>query len=118
MEKQGGQLDPAVEAQIEALWHPLSPVKLVDFDPLLARDARGLIRRAISGGKPGLKPADAIHLASAVRVGASEVHTYDRLDRYQPYLSVPVREPHTYAPPLFPEGIPTKALPSGGPSTS
>lgn len=42
-----------------------------------------------------LKPIDAIHLATAKRVGAAEFHTYDeRLDKYAEMISVRIIRPY------------------------
>jgi len=82
-EQDAKALDAATEAKISKLWEPGSPVQLVEFYELLARDAQKLIRSAISEGWH-LKPADAIHLATADRLKVSEFHTYDRpLDKYE-----------------------------------
>lgn len=37
-----------------------------------------LARQLMQGGHPGLKPPDAVHLATAVVAEASEFHTFDR----------------------------------------
>jgi predicted nucleic acid-binding protein len=68
--------DEETEAKITALWEPRSPVQIVEFYPLLAMEARALIRQALPHGW-SLKPLDAMHLATARRVGAEKFHTYD-----------------------------------------
>jgi predicted nucleic acid-binding protein len=76
-EKTGGTLDPEAESAIDALWLPGSPIKTVEFFDLIADRAKQLMRQAIDQGWGALKPMDAIHLATAVQMGVSEMHSYD-----------------------------------------
>src|SRR3954453_21623248 len=46
-EQQTGSLDPVVEARIDDLWRPGSPIKLVEFYDLIAQSARELMRQGI-----------------------------------------------------------------------
>jgi predicted nucleic acid-binding protein len=62
---------------IDAFWLPPSPVKAVEFHRLVARDARDLVREVKFDADKGLKPPDAVHLASAARMNVEEFHTYD-----------------------------------------
>ena len=62
----------ADESAIKALWSPGSPIRLTDISIRIAERARSIIRIARSKGMRSVKPADAIHLASA------EVHGCDR----------------------------------------
>jgi predicted nucleic acid-binding protein len=99
-EKEQGTLDSAVEAEIDDLWRPGSPIKLVEFYDLIAQHARALMRQGIEQGWGALKPADAIHLATAQQMEAAEMHTYDeRLLKWSGHAGFPVVEPHT------PQGI-------------
>src|SRR5437879_4848464 len=68
-ERNNAALDPAVEGQIEELWAPGSPIKVVEFHPLIGRLARSLVRDAMTKGWR-LSPRDAIHLATAKHEGA------------------------------------------------
>lgn len=70
-------LDPDVEAAIDSLWSDRRTVKLADVHELIAREARTVMRSAVARGW-SLKPLDAIHLASARRLGVAQFHTYDR----------------------------------------
>lgn len=102
IEQDGRALDDATERKIDALWEPASPVQLVEFYPLLANEARALIRQAIPRGW-SLKPADAIHLATARRMAVTTFHTYDDLSRYTDLVGFPIGPPQATQPRL-PEG--------------
>lgn len=99
-EQTGKGLDPAIEQQIESLWADRGVVKLADFHQLIAWEARQLMRTAVSRGW-SLKPNDAIHLATARRVGVGEFQTFDaRLDKHRDDLGSPILRPHTSQPML------------------
>lgn len=92
-EKELGRLDATAEAAIDALFDDRSVVALVEYHEFVARQARGLMREAIAQGW-SLRPADAIHLASAKVGEATRVHTYDeRLFRFGVLLDIPVERP-------------------------
>lgn len=98
-EKAGGMLDDAIVAAIDELWADRSAVQLVEFDQLIAREARRLLRRSVQIDR-SLKPMDAIHLATAAVMQVADCHTTD--DRLQNWndLGFPVRDPWTEAPQL------------------
>jgi predicted nucleic acid-binding protein len=99
-EQQRQRLSADVEARINRLWVPPSPVKLVEFYALIAENARALIRLAITRGW-ALKPLDAIHLSTAQRLQVSEFNTYDeRLPRFSGDVGFPIRPPFTSKPRL------------------
>jgi predicted nucleic acid-binding protein len=99
-EQDGTAPDETTLTAIEALWLPDSPVTLVEFHRLIATDARDLVRAAHFDGTR-LTPLDAIHLASAQRVGASEFHTYDgTLLKFSGCPGLTIREPWTPTPRL------------------
>lgn len=75
-EKSGAALDPFVEEAIDAMWNDRSAVKLVEFNEIIAREARTLQRRALVSGR-SLKPMDAIHLATAANRRVDQFHTTD-----------------------------------------
>lgn len=94
LDQTGQAIDPVVETRIDALW--TDPViKQVEFHRGIAFDARDLVRAARIAGT-GLRPADAVHLATARRVGVVEFHTYDaKLFRYSQLVDFPIQEPMT-----------------------
>ncbi len=93
-------LDSETEERIDKLWLPGSPVRLVEYYRLIGDDARSLIRLAVAKGW-ALTPIDAIHLATARRMEATEVHTYDdKLYKFSNDIGLEVREPHTTRPKL------------------
>lgn len=92
IEQDGRALDEETEAKINALWEPPSPIQLAEFYPLLAHEARALIRQAVPRGW-ALKPADAMHLATARRLSATAFHTYDDLERFQELIGILIEAP-------------------------
>jgi predicted nucleic acid-binding protein len=98
-EKAGGVLDDAIVTAIDDLWTDRSAIQVVEFDQVIAREARRLLRRSIELDK-SLKPMDAIHLATAAIMHVSDRHTTD--DRLQSWndLGFPVRDPWTETPQL------------------
>jgi predicted nucleic acid-binding protein len=104
-EKDEGQLDPEIEEKIDDLWRPGGPVKTVEFYDLIGLEARQLVRQGISQGWGLLKPNDAMHLATAVRMEVTEMQTYDeRLLKWDGHLAFSIREPVVAQLPLSPEG--------------
>ena len=70
--------DPMGAGAIDALWVPASPINVVDVSILIAREARAIIRQSKSLGAKVVKPADAIHLASASIHQCDRVFTYEK----------------------------------------
>lgn len=77
VEKTNRQLSEEVEEQIQHLWTPGSPINLVEVSLLVVEKARDIMRDAIPEGAKIAKPMDAIHVASAQRLGANLLHSYD-----------------------------------------
>ncbi len=103
-EKAGQTLDPAVEVKIDTLWAPAAPIEIVEFYDQIAVRARDLIRFAVTQGW-SLKPADAIHLATAVHMQAAEMFTYDSgLPKFSEHAGLKVCEPYN----------PQESIPSAG----
>ncbi|MGH2871765.1 MAG: type II toxin-antitoxin system VapC family toxin [Solirubrobacteraceae bacterium] len=94
IEKTRGQLDGEIEAKIDALWQPGSPIKTVEFYDFIGIEARQLMRQGIAQGWGALKPNDAMHLATAKRMEVAEMQTYDdRLLQWDGKMGFPIREP-------------------------
>ena len=97
-EQQQRTLDPATEQKIDSLWELNGPVTRVDFHIVIGRQARGLMRGAITNGW-SLKPYDANHLATAqwlsqTGIRVDEFHTYDnRLIKYAHIVGFQIRNP-------------------------
>lgn len=88
-------------AAIDAYWSPGSPVTIVEFHQLIAIDARNLVRGSRLAEGHRLTPLDAVHLASAKRLGAVDFHTYDgKLLARNGTMGFPIREPWTPEPRL------------------
>lgn len=99
-EKLRNRLDQQVFDNLENFWGDSSLIEFVDFNELLARQARDLIRKAISL-KYSLRTNDAMHLVSAKYAGASECFTYDRgLHKYSSILDISIKEPFVNSPRL------------------
>lgn len=94
-EKTSNMLSNEVEENIEALWLPPSPIKLVEIHEFVLRDAKSLMRAGIEKGF-SLRPADAIHLATAQRLEISEIHTYDTgWSKYESIIGCKITIPTT-----------------------
>jgi len=107
-EKKSVLLDEKIQERIGKLWLPPSPIKLVEINPFVILGAKDLIREAIAGGFP-LKPADAIHLATATRMAVEEFHTYDgHMDKCAKLIAYKIHAPTTDRLP-FKSALPTKA---------
>lgn len=92
-ERAAGELEPTVEAAIDELWRPGSPLEMVEFYEQIGLRARELIRFAVTQGWR-LTPLDAIHIATAERLGAERLFTYDdRLPRYSQHVGISIEEP-------------------------
>ena len=105
-EQKRGVLDPAMEQKIDSLWEPSGPVTLADFHIGIGRQARDLMRGAITN-RWSLKPYDANHLATAqwlskMDISVDEFHTYDdRLVKYGSIVGFKIVRPYISAPKLF-----------------
>jgi len=69
--------DPASASEAASRFHEfleLDYVLLVTLDRIIGEKARELMQ----GGYSGLKPPDAIHIATAIVANALEMHTFDR----------------------------------------
>jgi predicted nucleic acid-binding protein len=85
-ERLGRVLEDVEEARIDALWTAGGPAEVLDFHPGVARRARALVRGAMQEGLR-LRPADSIHLATAIEAGVREFHTYN-LEDYRNFARI------------------------------
>lgn len=93
-ERTGRALNQEVEETIDLLWAPPSRIQVADVSPAVAVEARGLIRTTTQVQGWGLKPCDAIHLATAKRLGIRLFHTYDsKLPRFSETLKMKIGPP-------------------------
>jgi predicted nucleic acid-binding protein len=99
-EKRRNRLDQKIYDAIENFWGDTSLVEFVDFNELIARQARDLIRQAIRLNY-ALRTNDSIHLTSAKFVGVTECFTYDqKLHKFGSIMGYDVREPYVNSPKL------------------
>jgi predicted nucleic acid-binding protein len=99
-EQQQGALDDATLEKIDGLWQPGSIVTLVEFYFAIACEARNLMRDGLTHGW-SLRPADAIHLATAKEHHVKRFHTYDeRLFKYAELTGFEICEPDALQPQL------------------
>ena len=99
-EKARSRLDQKTYEAIEGFWGDTSLIEFVDFNELIARQARDLIRKAITL-KYALRTNDAIHLISAQFVGVGECFTYDKkLHKFSSIVGYDIREPYVNSPKL------------------
>ncbi len=105
-EREQRRLDAATEERIDALWTDSSAIVLVEVHSSISSLARRFIREGLAKNWD-LKPADAIHIATAQWISQAglpleEFHTYDqRLFRYGPDVGFNILEPYTPQPNLL-----------------
>ena len=96
--------DPSAEEDnIAKLWVPESPVKLTDVSMRVAERARDIVRTARRSEMKGVKPPDAIHLASAEVHGCQHFFTYEgeaTREQWAHWVALAVDEPYTHNPQL------------------
>ena len=99
-EKHRNRLNSKIYDKLESFWGDMSLIEFIDFNELIARQARDVIRQAISM-KFSLRSNDAIHLISAKYVGVNEFFTYDhKLEKFSSIVGYSIREPYVNAPQL------------------
>ena len=99
-EKESGALDPRIEQALDNMFDDEQIVRLVEVDRPIARHAQRLIREALVTRR-SLKPADAVHLATAHRAQCDVIHSYDRqLRSLSELIQIPAQIPTTDQPSL------------------
>lgn len=95
-------LIPEEENSIDAIWNNNNIVEMIEFNDEVALFARRLMRDAMVKGWK-LKTNDAIHVASAMWVNATELHTYDMVHfkRLSEFVDFNICEPFTIQPKLI-----------------
>jgi len=95
-EKAASALDQSIEDAIAGLWAAGSPIRVVEVDGLTASGARRLVREGIASRR-AIKPADAVHLATAMRLQVDALHTYNLKDfqRWQKPTGLAVCHPES-----------------------
>ena len=91
-EKSKRVLKVRLENMLDAFWADEGLLEIADMSEIVARQARGLLRLAIHDGY-GLKPPDAIHLATAQLIKVEKFITYDDLGRYARWVGYPIVSP-------------------------
>ena len=84
------------EDAIDQLWVPASPINVVDVSARVALEARAIIRQSKRLGTKAVKPADAIHLASASIQQCDRLFTYESEStrgKWEDLVHVRVAEP-------------------------
>ena len=101
-EKLNRALSREEESRIDAMWNNPDVIEMVDFNDEIAVVARKAMREGMVRGWK-LRTNDAIHLASAQWVAASELHTYDmkHFEKFSELLGLVICEPHAIQPKLF-----------------
>lgn len=101
-EKWNRALSEAEEKKIDSLWNDVSVIEVIEFNDEIALTARSLMRQGMMNGWK-LRTFDAIQIASAEWVGATEINTYNLRDfkKYESVIGIPIRNPFTDQPKLF-----------------
>lgn len=100
------RLSSDAEERIDSLWLPPTNIRIVEISELVARDARSLVRALIPDGL-ALRSADAVHLATAMRIQPrlDRIYCYDNWPRYQEMIGIPISEPASLPKPPKSQGL-------------
>lgn len=101
-EKLNRVLDPEEEKRIDSLWNDSAIVEVIEFNDEIALIARSLMRGGMMNGWK-LRTFDAIQIASAEWVQATELNTYNLSDfkKFEEMIGIPIRNPYANQPKLF-----------------
>lgn len=98
------QIDPAAQEKIDELWKPGSIVKLYEPHHAIMVASASLVRDAKLSGF-SIKAKDAIHIATAMSIGITSLHTYDGFSNKWTHLKtltgITISRPETIDPSLF-----------------
>ena len=105
IEKEDRLLLPEELKRVDSLLDNYNIIELIEFDDFIASKARELMRFGMESGGKKLRSNDAIHLASAIRVNANEVNTYNiaHYQFFEQFANIPIKEPAIDQPRLFNE---------------
>jgi predicted nucleic acid-binding protein len=101
--RNGGKarLKEDAEEILDEFWHDTTLLQMIDFEEVLARKARALMRQATKFGY-SLKTMDAIHLVSAQVITIDEFYTYDKgLFKFSTITGYKICEPYNTQPRLL-----------------
>ena len=101
-EKMNRVLSTDEEDNIDSLWNNPSLIEVIEFNDEIALIARSLMRQGMQNGWK-LKTFDAIQIASAEWVQATEINTYNLRDfkKYESVIGIPIINPTINQPKLF-----------------
>jgi predicted nucleic acid-binding protein len=90
------------ESRIDDLWNNPNIIEPIEFNDEVALTARSLMRQGMINGWK-LRTFDAIQIASAEWVQATEINTYNLSDfkKYESVIGIPIRNPFANQPKLF-----------------
>ena len=101
-EKLNRVLSADEEARIDGLWSNPSLIEVIEVNDEIARIARSLMRQGMINGWK-LRTFDAIQIASAEWIQATEINTYNLRDfkKHESMIGIPIRNPFANQPKLF-----------------
>jgi predicted nucleic acid-binding protein len=98
------KLEDGFTQKLDKVFYNRKLLDLVECSPFTAMRARKIIRESIPLALPNIKPADAIHIASALEVRADMLFTYDgKLHKHSKHFGIPIRDPYTQQVRLIPK---------------
>lgn len=101
-EKSSRILKPDVEQRFDDVFNDRSIIGLIEYSKITAHKARQVVRQSVAiKDLPNIKAADAIHIASALDIGADNFFTYDeKLLRHEKTFGIAIHKPFVEQPRL------------------